>query len=122
MTVHHLHQQPYLQCLLQVIAIAIAIARSTEEVDIGEAVCSATLVVNSDIEREIRSVMRRKGIRIHVLHRDGVGVVAIVIVGMEGEKGKAEGDRGSVSTSLTTVTAASGKRVSGNTKKVTIRG
>mgnify|MGYP000901748826 FL=1 len=109
MTVHHLHQQPYLQCLLQVIAIAIAIARSTEEVDIGEAVCSATLVVNGDIEGEIRSVMRRKGIRSHVLHREGVGVVATVIVGMEGEKGKAEGDRGSVSNSLTTVTAASGK-------------
>jgi hypothetical protein len=66
--------------------------------------------------------MRGKGIRIHVLHRDGVVVVAIAIVVKEGVEVKAEGDRGSVSISPTTAIAATDKRVSGNTKKVIVRG
>ena len=60
--------------------------------------------------------MLHQGVRV------GVVVVAIAIVVMEGVEVKAEGDRGSVSISPTTAIAATDKRVSGNTRKVIVRG
>ena len=84
---------------------------------------SATLVVSGVTSGVILSVRQVKGIPIHVLHqgvRVGVVVGAIVIV-VKGEvEAEAEEVKGSAFTSLTTVTAAMDKRVSGNTSKVTI--
>ena len=119
MIVHLLHLHlPYQLCSLQVIATTRSTVKGVRE-------DSATLVVDGVTLGVIRSVMRRKGIPIHVLHqgvRVGVVVVAIAIVGMGGVEVKVEGDRGSVSISLTTEIAATDKRVSGNTRKVIVRG
>ena len=52
----------------------------------------------------------------------GVGVRVIVTVVVEGVRGKVEKVRGSVSTSQTTVIAATGKRASGGMRKVVVRG
>ena len=49
-------------------------------------------------------------------------VGAIAIVGTEGVEVKAEEDKGSAFTSPTMEVAATDKRVSGNTRKVIVRG
>ena len=68
----------------------------------------------------ILSVRQMRGTPMHVLHRVRVVVGAIVIV-VKGEvEAEAEEVKGSAFTSLTTVTAAMDKRVSGNTSKVTV--